>query len=122
MSEEITLEEIKELAESVTSFFLVFDGLFLHDEKAEELLKETKAGLEEKVLHNESCLPLIIAMGGNYDSEVDRAKIEEIEAVLNLVKARKNLQKATEREQTKKNNNAQLLALFGITKNTEGEK
>ena len=107
-------EEIKDFAESITNFFLVFDGLFLMNENAEELLQETKSSLEEKVLHNESCLPVIIAMGGNYDSDIDRAKIKEIEALQGLLKARKNLQKVTQKEQTKKVNNADILALFDL--------
>ena len=106
-------EEIKDFAKSITDFFLVFDGLFLFNEKAEELLEKTKTSLKEKVLHNESCLPVIMAMGGNYDSDIDHAKIKEIESLQQLLKARKNLQKATEREQTKKVNNAEILALFG---------
>lgn len=76
-------EEIKDFAESITDFFLVFDGLFLFNEKAEELLEKTKTSLKE------------------------------IESLQQLLKARKNLQKATEREQTKKVNNAEILALFG---------
>lgn len=107
-------EEIKDFTESITNFFLVFDGLFLMNENAEEFLQETKSSLEEKVLHNESCLPIIIAMGGNYDSDIDRAKIKEVEALQSLLKARKNLLKATEKEKTKKVNNADILALFGL--------
>lgn len=107
-------EEIKDFAESITNFFLVFDDLFLMNENAEELLQETKSSLEEKVLHNETLLPVIISMGGNYDSDIDCAKIEEIEALQGLLKARKNLQKATEKEKTKKVNNANILALFGL--------
>ena len=107
-------EEIKDFAASITNFFLVFDGLFLMNENAEELLQETKSSLEEKVLHNESCLPVIIAMGGSYDSDIDRAKIEEIEALQGLLEARKNLQKAIEKDKTNKVNNANILALFGL--------
>ena len=110
----LTPEEIKDFAEKTRSFFLVFDGLFLYEEKAEEMLQELKASLEKKILHNESCLPVIIAMGGNYDSDVDRAKVEEIKALQQLVKARKNLQKATEKEYQKKANNADIMALFGL--------
>ena len=83
-------EEIKDFAESITNFFLVFDGLFLMNENAEELLQETKSSLEEKVLHNEALLPVIISMGGNYDSDIDCAKIEEIEALQGSLDALKD--------------------------------
>lgn len=107
-------ERVKEFAESISNFFLVFDGLFLYEDDAEQLLNDVKKSIEEKILHNESALPLIIAMGGNYDSEIDRAKVEEIKALLDMLKARKNLQKATENQNKKKNNNAEILALFGL--------
>ena len=109
-------EEIKEFAEKIASFFLVFDGLFLFEENAEKHLRELEASLKEKVLHNESCLPVILAMGGDYDSGIDRAKIESAQALLNLLKARKKLQKATEEQANKKSAKKDILAeLFGIT-------
>lgn len=107
-------EKIEEFAGSLTSFFALFDGLFLYDENIEKMLEETKKSLEEKILHNESLLPVIMAMGGNYDSDIDRAKVKEIEALQQLLKARKNLQKATEKEKTKKRDCANLMALFGL--------
>ena len=107
-------ERVKNFAESLQNFFLVFDGLFLYEEDAEQLLNDVKKSLEEKILHNESALPIITACGGDYDSEIDRAKVEEITALLNLLKARNNLRKATEKKAKKKNNNAEILALFGL--------
>lgn len=107
-------ERVKEFAESLTNFFLVFDGLFLYEADAEQLLNDVKKSIEEKILHNESALPLIIAMGGNYDSDIDRAKVKQVDALLELVKARKNLQKATEKEHKKKADYSQVLALFGL--------
>lgn len=84
--------------------------MFLYEDEAEELLAEVKTSLKEKVSYNESVLPVIMAMGGSYDSDVDRAKIEEIEALQNLLKARKKLQKATEDANKRRNTNAELLA------------
>ena len=109
----MNIEEIKETGEELASFFLVFDATFLLDEKTEKLLNDTKKALEKKIAHNEACLPVILAMGGNYDSGVDRAKVEEINALFELIKARKNLQKATEKEFTKKTE-AQVRAIFGL--------
>lgn len=108
------MSRIEEFSESITNFFIVFDGLFLHEEDTEYLLTETQKSLEEKISHNESALPLIIAMGGNYDSDIDRAKVEEIKALLNLIKARKKIQEATEKTYRKNKTNAELRALFGL--------
>lgn len=107
-------ERVNEFAESVSNFFIVFDGLFLHEEDAEQLLTDLKKHLKNKISRNETALPVIMAMGGNYDSDIDRAKVQEVDALLNMIKARKNLQKAEEAEHKKKNNNAELLALFGL--------
>ena len=106
--------EAKEFAQSISNFFLVFDSLFLYDENAEEYLKEVKSSLKEKVSWNESDLAVIFAMGGNYDSGIDNAKIKEVEALLDLIKARKGVQKATEEEKRKSSNNREMLtAMFG---------
>lgn len=107
-------EEIKVFSEAIMSFFTVFDGLFLYNDKAEELLQETKSSLEEKVLRNESCLPVIIAMGGSYDSNVDRAKIKEIEALQQLLKARKSLQAESELQRIHNSRKNDFLRAFGL--------
>ena len=107
-------EEIKDFSEAIISFFTVFDGLFLYNDKAEELLEEVKSSLEEKVLRNESCLPVIIAMGGNYDSNVDRAKIKEIEALQQLLKARKSLQAESELQRIHNAHKDEMRRLFGV--------
>lgn len=108
-------ERVKDFSESLRNFFLVFDSIFFYENDAEQMLNNVKETLEETILHNESALPVIIAMGGNYDSAIDRAKVEEINALLNLLKARKNLQKVTtEAANKKQDNSAVLLALFGL--------
>ena len=107
--------DIVEFAEQLSTFFLVFDGYFLHDPEAEELLHKTKESLSEKINHNESALTVILALGGRYDSDIDRAKVEELDALIALLKARKKLQTATVRSsQRDRDAEAAILALFGI--------
>lgn len=107
--------DIQELAEHLRAFFLVFDGNFLYDPDIEKLLTQTKQSLEQKINRNEAALPIITAMGGRYDGEVDRAKVKEVTALLDLIKARKGLQNATERENRRdRDAEASLRALFGI--------
>lgn len=108
-------KQINEFAEILKEFFIVFDGYFLHEENAEELLCEARESLKEKVLHNESALPVIIALGGNYDSGIDSAKVEEITALLGLIKARKHLRDVMIQSNARKDRNTELLAqIFGI--------
>lgn len=94
---------------------MVFDGYFLYDPEAEKLLAKTKESLENKITHNESAMVVIMALGGRYDSEIDRAKVKEVAALLELIKARKELQAATVKENRRdRDAEASLRALFGI--------
>lgn len=107
--------DIQEFATRLETFFLLFDTYFLQDAYAEDLLTQTQKSLEEKIITNESALTVILALGGRYDSDVDRAKAEETAALLGLLRARKKLRSAVERENRRdKDAEASLLALFGI--------
>lgn len=108
-------QKIEELAESLTSFFIVFDGFFLYEEDNEKLLSAAAESLEKKVLHNESALPVIMALGGNYDSGLDRAKIEELKALKALIRARKRVREETIKAGRKtETNKGTLQALFDL--------
>lgn len=107
--------EINELAAKLKTFLELFDAYFLDDEHAEELFLKTKTSLNEKISHNEAALPVIYAMGGRYNSEIDRAKVKEIDALIRLLQARKEVRKATIEEADKENENKELLkTLFGL--------
>lgn len=99
-------EEVNEFAEDLNYFFIAFDGLILSNAKAEDLLDDTKKDLNKKINHAESLLPVIIATGANYDSRIDRAKVEQITALEGLIKARRNLQKEIEKKPAKKRQNS----------------
>ena len=108
-------EKTMEFSENLKAFFIVFDGYFLYDEEAEGILVEAHKSLKEKILRKESALPVIMAMGGNYNSDIDNAKVEELTALLGLLKARKNLREATIQENKRNDTNAELLTrLFGV--------
>ena len=107
-------EQVQEFAEMIRGFFLHFDLVFSDCENAERLLKDTLTSLKDKVNRNEAALPMIIAMGGSYDSEVDRAKIQEVEALLHLIESRKEVRIATMMNVQKKKANEEMLSLFGL--------
>ena len=107
-------EKIQEFAEQLACFFLVFDATFVHDEEAEELLKETQASLEEKISFNNSALPVIMAMGSTYQSDMDSAKTKEIDALIKLIAIRKRLRELAEEEHRKKRNRDVLSNMFGM--------
>lgn len=108
------LEEVNAFADRVKTFFIFFDGLILSNAKAEDLLNETKKSLQQKINHAESLLPVIIATGANYDSRIDRAKVEQITALEGLIKARRNLLKEIEKNQQKKDRIVDVLKMLGL--------
>lgn len=108
-------KDIGDFAEKLSEFFLLFDSMFLYEENAEEMLLAVKESLEEQINYNESALAVIAALGGMYDSGGDRAKVKETDALLRLVKARKEMRAATVAAHRNNANNAALLSgLFGL--------
>ena len=108
------LEFTEELAVKLKTFFAFLDSFFLEDERCEELLALTKKRLEEHISINESALAVIIAMGGDYDSGVDRAKVKEITALIDLINARKILKNATVEKDKRKKHKSEKLKRLGI--------
>lgn len=87
--------EIKQFAQQLQGFFQIFDAFFLDEPEKKRLLARAKKTLEEKILRNESALPVIMALGGRYDSNIDKAKMEELGALVELIQAREALRTAT---------------------------
>lgn len=108
-------ERIRDFAEQIKTFFLVFDAAFLYDDQAEEMMAEVLESLQEKISRNESALPVIMALGGQYDRGIDQAKLEETDALLRLLRARKALRAAVIRENERSGKGSALLKeLYGI--------
>ena len=105
-------KEIENLAENLRIIMTELDILFV-ETGADELLSEAAEKIKSDINYKEASLPLIIASGGNYNSTLDKAKIKEIEALNQLIKARREL---TEIENKKLQSQKQLeiLKLFGI--------
>lgn len=106
--------EIENFAEEIKHFLIYFDVTFLSDDKSEEMLQDALKGLKAKVNYNESVLPVILAVGGNYDSTIDRIKIKETQALIDLLKARRELQTAKKEELEKAENQKAILSIFGL--------
>ena len=106
---------LEELSDNLKLFFHFFDAMFITEEEIEELLLDTKNSLEEKINRNESALICITALGGRYDSGLDKAKLNEVKAILDLIKARKDVRDITIEQARDKNRNDKLLKdLFGV--------
>ena len=108
-------DKVEYLAYKLQLFFQWFDTCFMGDKEVEELLEETKSSLIEKINRNNSGLIVIAALGGQYDDEEDKIKVQELEAMLNIVRARKELIRIAIDKVEKKEDNAKLLKdLFGV--------
>lgn len=108
-------EEVNEFSERLKTFFTIFDGLFLYDENAEEILNAALEGIKERISRNTSAMVVITALGGEYNAGVDEAKAEELMALINLLQARKSVREETLREFNKEKSNSELLeSLFGL--------
>ena len=108
-------DKVEDLAYKLQLFFQWFDTFFMEDVETEELLEETKRSLIEKINRNNSGLIIITALGGQYDGNEDIAKARELEAILSLIKTRKELKDIAIEKLERAENNTQLLKdLFGV--------
>lgn len=80
-----------------------------------ELLEEAKQSLRENISYKTSAMPVIMAMGGQYDSTEDRLKLKTLECLIELIKIRNDYAKEVKQMRERKKNNADMLQqLFGI--------
>ena len=79
-----------------------------------EILIESKEALKEKISRNESAMALIFALGGNYDSSEDEMKIETLDCLIRIIKARNKYKEKVleEKENIKKRQEA--LRMLGL--------
>lgn len=113
-SDQEALNRAEELANKIKILFAYLDNLFIEEDLCEEFLLITKRKLEDKILHSETTLPVLLAMGRDYDSTIDRAKVNELTALLDLIKARKNLRAAVENERKRKVDKTDMLRQLGL--------
>ena len=104
----------KKLSNKIKILFAYLDNLFIEEDHCEDFLLLTKKRLEDKILHSETVLPVLLSMGCDYDSTVDRAKVNELTALLDLIKARKNLRAAVENERKRKVDKTDMLRQLGL--------
>ncbi len=113
-SDQEALNRAEELANKIKILFAYLDNLFIEEDHCEDFLLLTKKRLEDKILHSETVLPVLLSMGCDYDSTVDRAKVNELTALLDLIKARKNLRAAVENERKRKVDKTDMLRQLGL--------
>ena len=115
MDKEEKEKRIKLIADTIDYLMNQID-LFVNQMTYEdiEILIESKEALKEKISRNESAMALIFALGGNYDSSEDEMKIETLDCLIRIIKARNKYKEKVleQREQIKKKQEA--LKMLGL--------
>lgn len=79
-----------------------------------EILIECKDSLKEKILRNESAMALIFALGGNYDSAEDEMKIETLDCLIRIIKARNKYKNKVLEEKEQMRKRQEALRMLGL--------
>lgn len=115
MSDKEKEERVKLIADTIEHLMNQID-LFVNQMTYEdiEILIESKESLEEKISRNESAMALIFALGGNYDSSEDEMKIETLNCLIKIIKARNKYRDKVlkQREEIKKRQ--ETLRMLGL--------
>ena len=108
-------EKAKILADRLIALLPLIDGFMesLEDEEF-ELLEECKKSLREKINMSNSALPIIMACGGDYNDTEDTMKLKTLESLIELIKARKEYKDSLLEIAQEKQNNEDVLRLFGL--------
>lgn len=107
--------KIIELSTRIESLLTLVDMFANEVENDIDLLEETKKALQDKISHNESALPIIIALGGDYDSTEDILKLKTLDYLILLVKARIEYKNEKIKQNEEQTNKTMLLnKLFGL--------
>lgn len=115
MNKDKRKEKIQLIADTLGMLLQQIDTFTMNFTKEDlDIMEESKEALESKILHNMSALPLIIALGGDYDETEDKMKIATLDELISIIKARNEYKEKA--IQTKKNNNRkkEILRIMGL--------
>ena len=79
-----------------------------------EILIECKEHLADKIARNESAMALIFALGVNYDSSEDEMKIETLDCLIRIIKARNKYKNKVLEEKEKMKKRQETLRALGL--------
>lgn len=115
MNEKEKKERVQLIADTLQMLLEQIDVFTMNFTKEDlEILEESKEELEERILHNNSALPLIYALGGSYDSAEDEMKIESLEGLINIIKARNEYKDKIMKIKEEQTKNKEILKLMGL--------
>jgi len=108
-------EKVLEISTRLESLLPLIDMFAIEMNDKMELLEEAKQSLSNGISFKTGAMPLIMAMGGQYDSTEDRLKLKTLECLIELIKIRNDYAEEVKKMQKSKKDNADMLKqLFGI--------
>lgn len=115
MDKEEKEKRVKLIADTIEYLMKQID-LFVEQMTYEdiEILIESKDSLKEKISRNESAMALIFALGGNYDSSEDEMKIETLDCLIKIMKARNKYKEKVLEEKEKIKKRQEALRMLGL--------
>lgn len=115
MDKEEKEKRIKLIAETIEYLMKQID-LFVNQMTYEdiEILIESKEALKEKISRNESAMALIFALGGDYDSSEDEMKIETLDCLIKIIKARNKYKNKVLEKQEEMKKRQETLRILGL--------
>lgn len=115
MNEEEKKERIKLIADTIEMLLQqidMFTGMMTAEDI--EILEESRTSLEKKIAHNQSAMALILALGGDYDSAEDEMKIETLNCLIRLIKARNKYKEEALEKQKQLIQRREVLKMMGL--------
>lgn len=115
MGKEEKEKRIKLIAETIEYLMKQID-LFVNQMTYEdiEILIESKEALKEKISRNESAMALIFALGGDYDSSEDEMKIETLDCLIKIIRARNKYKNKVLEKQEEMKKRQETLRMLGL--------
>lgn len=115
MGKEEKEKRIKLIAETIEYLMKQID-LFVNQMTYEdiEILIESKEALKEKISRNESAMALIFALGGDYDSSEDEMKIETLDCLIKIIRARNKYKNKVSEKQEEMKKRQETLRMLGL--------
>lgn len=115
MEKEEKEKRIKLIAETIEYLMKQID-LFVNQMTYEdiEILIESKEALKEKISRNESAMALIFALGGDYDSSEDEMKIETLDCLIKIIRARNKYKNKVLEKQEEMKKRQETLRILGL--------
>lgn len=115
MDKEEKEKRVKLIADTIEHLMNQID-LFVNQMTYEdiEILIESKEALKEKISRNESAMALIFALGGDYDSSEDEMKIETLDCLIKIIRARNKYKNKALEKQEEMKKRQETLRMLGL--------